>query len=522
MSEVVSTGSIRRTAFTAILGAGVALLGACAVGPDYRAPALALDASFVNAAAAAASVPAASADIATFWRGFGDAELSALVERGLAANGDVRIAQARLQESRATLQGARAELLPNIGVAADAGRSLTPEYLLPGTLRSQRTNSFYDAGFTANWELDFFGHNRRASESAAAQVDAASAGVHAAQTAVAAEIARNYLELRGLQLRLAVARDSIVNQRESLRITDARLDAGRGTQLDVARARSLLDSTEATLPVLQAAVDRSSYRIATLVAEPIRSVVARLAASRALPSLPVTDLAALPLGTPEQLLRRRPDLVQSERQLAAATASIGVATADLFPRISLSGLIGFASNRFGSLGEAGSQQYSLGAGLTWPLLDFGRVRARIGASEARALQALAGYEQTVATALEETEGALTQFTTSAQQADKLASAARNADEATRLAKLRFDAGSVDFLIVLDAERQALVARDALVQAQVGQATALVSIYRALGGGWSEDGSAELVLDSLDASHDMVQRLLGERQRQQVVDVHAAV
>ena len=195
-----------------------------------------------------------------------------LIDRALAVNGDVRIARARLSESRATLQGARAELLPEIGVAADAGRSLQPGYLFPGTSRSQRTGNAFDAAFTANWELDFFGRNRRASESAAAQVSASEAGVHAAQTAVAAEVARNYLELRGLQQRIAVARDSIVNQRDSLRITSARLEVGRGTRLDVSRAKSLLDSTEATLPVLQAAVDHSAYRIATLVAEPIRSV----------------------------------------------------------------------------------------------------------------------------------------------------------------------------------------------------------------------------------------------------------
>ena len=280
--------------------------------------------------------------------------------------------------------------------------------------------------------------------------------MHAAQTAVAAEVARNYLELRGLQLRLAVARDSIVNQRESLRLTEARLDVGRGTQLDVARAQTQLDSTEAILPTLQAAIDRSSYRIATLVAEPLRDVAARLATPRLLPTLPVTDLSALPLGTPEQLLRRRPDLVQSERQLAAATADIGVATADLFPRVSLIGLIGFATNQLSGFGQSSSQQYSLAAGLTWPLLDFGRVRSRISASEARALQALAGYEQTVATALEETEGALSQFSHSAEQTDKLATAARSAEQAARLSKLRFDAGAVDFLIVLDAERQSLV------------------------------------------------------------------
>ncbi|MEO5881959.1 MAG: efflux transporter outer membrane subunit, partial [Caldimonas sp.] len=442
-----------------------------------------LDPAFVNAAGGA--VQPASADIATFWRGFADPLLSALVERALAANGDVRIASARLQEARATLRGANAQLLPEIGVAADAGRSLTPEFLLPGTSRGQRTSSAFDAGFTASWELDFFGRNRRASESAAAQVGASEAGVHAAQTAIAAEVARNYLELRGLQQRFEVARDSLVNQRDTLRLTAARLDAGRGTRLDVVRSQSQYDSTEATLPVLQAAIARAAYRLATLTAQPPRVVAAQLAAPQLLPTLPVTDLSALPLGTPEQLLRRRPDLVVAERQLAAATANIGVATADLFPRVSLTGLIGFASSRIADLGGGDSRQYSYGAGLSWPLLDFGRVRSRIAASEARTQQALASYEQTVAIALEETEGALSQFTRSAQQAERLASAARNAEEATRLSRLRFDAGVTDLLVVLDAQRQSLVARDALVQAQVGQATGLVAIYRALGGGWSD-------------------------------------
>ncbi|HSI61261.1 MAG TPA: efflux transporter outer membrane subunit [Ideonella sp.] len=468
------------------LAALLATLGGCAVGPDYKAQPPALDAGFINEGAAAANPAVPGADIATFWRGFNDAALSGLIERALSANGDVRIAQARLQESRATLQGAQAELLPNLGVAANAGRALSPEYQFPGTSRSERTGSAFDAGFTASWELDFFGRNRRSSEAAAALLEASQAGVHAARTSVAAEVARNYLALRGLQQRLAVAQASLANQRDSLRLTEVRLDAGRGTQLDVARARSLYDSTEATLPALQAGISVAAYRIATLTAQAPRAVATQLAAPQLLPTLPVTDLGALPLGTPEQLLRRRPDLVSAERQLAAATANIGVATADLFPRISLSGLIGFASNRLSLLGESPSQQYSLGAGLTWPLLDFGRVRSRIAASEARSQQALATYEQTVATALEETEGALTQFTRSAQQAEKLASAARNAETASRLARVRFDAGAVDFLTVLDAERQTLSARDALVQSQVGQATALVSVYRALGGGWTPD------------------------------------
>jgi len=466
---------------TASAFAAACALAACAVGPDYAPPKVAVDATFINAPGAAA----ASADIAGFWRGFGDADLSDLIERALAANGDVRIAQARLQESRATLRGARAELLPTVGVEAETGRTLTPQYLFPELSRSQRTTSFYDADLTASWELDFFGRNRRATESAAALVEASQAGVHAAQTSVAAELARNYLELRGLQQRLVVARDSIVNQRDTLRLTVARLDAGRGTRLDVTRAQSQLESTEATLPSLQAARDRAAYRIATLAAQPLREVAARLDAPRLLPTLPVTDLGALPVGTPEQLLRRRPDLVQAERLLAASTSNIGVATADLFPRISLNGLIGLASNHLVDLTDGGSQQHSLSASLTWPLLDFGRVRSRIAASEAQSLQALAGYEQAVLTALEETEASLSLFSRSAEQTEKLASAARNAEEAAALARLRFNAGSFDLLVVLDAERQSLAARDALVQSQVVQATALVSVYRALGGGWTE-------------------------------------
>ena len=477
----------KRCTTTALALATALGLAGCAVGPDYRVPVVTLQTDYVGAGTASLNTAAPGMDIARFWRGFDDAVLSQLVERALAANRDIRSAEARLRESRAQLQGARAELLPEVDATAGVSRSLAPGYLTPGASTGLRTATVYDAGFVANWELDFFGRNRRASESAAALVEASAAGIAAVWTSISAETARNYLELRGLQQRVKVAEESIANQRETLRLTEARLEFGRGTRLDVSRARSLLGSTEATLPALQAAIDRSAYRLATLTAQAPRAVLAQLAAGdAALPSLPVTDLGALPVGTPEQLLRRRPDLIQAERQLAAATANIGVATADLFPRVSLTGLIGLAGINLGSLGTGATRQYALGAGLTWPLLDFGRVRSRITASEARAEQALAAYEQNVLLALEETEGALSQFTRSAQQSARLAAAAESAEDASRLASLRFNAGAVDFLIVLDAQRQALAARDSLVQVQTGQATALVAVYRALGGGWPRE------------------------------------
>jgi len=213
----------------------------------------------------------------------------------------------------------------------------------------------------------------------------------------------------------------------------------------------------------------------------------QLAAPAPLPGLPVTDLAALPVGTPEQWLLRRPDLIAAERRLAAATANIGVARADLFPRVSLSGLLGLNTAQFADLGDSDAGVYSLGVGLLWTPLDFGARQARVAATEARAQQSLADYEQAVALALEETEGAFSSFNRNAQQAVRYDRAARSAAEAARLARLRYQAGVSDFLFVLEAERAMLNNQDLLVQAQTGTAAALVSVYRALGGGW--DGPA---------------------------------
>lgn len=460
------------------------LAGCAAVGPDYRRPPASLDAGFVNAGATATNAQATAADIASFWRGFKDAALDALIERALAANGDVRVAQARLQEARAGLREADAAALPGAGVTADLTREVQPLSQQPNATRSARERTSYDASFVALWELDLFGRLRRGSEAAGAVVQASEAGLGAAQTSVAAEVARNYLELRGLQQRLQFTEAALINQRESLRITQARLDAGRGTQLDLARASTLVANTEAALPQLHNAVERTLFRLATLTAQAPRSVLAALAAPAPLPGLPVTDLAALPLGTPAQWLLRRPDLIAAERQLAAATARIGVAKAEFYPRITLSGLLGLNAATLGKLVEGDAARYSLGAGLSWTPFDSGQIRARVAASEARAQASLASYEQALAAALEETEGAFSSYTRSAQRAAQLGRAAASAEEAAQLARLRFEAGVTDFSVVLDAEREALSSRDQLVQAQVGTATALVTVYRALGGGWN--------------------------------------
>jgi outer membrane protein, multidrug efflux system len=454
-----------------VLAVVAAALAGCASGPDYQPPQTTLEPSFIQASTAKTDEP-----VAAFWRGFNDPQLDALIDQALAANRDVKIAQARLQEARANAGEAQANTLPSLVTGAGAARV---EPLGPGSSSNQLSVSG-----SVNWELDFFGRNRRAVESAAALVQASEAGVQAAQRLVTAEVASNYVALRTLQQRLRVAQESLINQRESLRLVEARAQVGRGTTLDVARARALVDTTEATLPAVQGALEQLPYRLATLTGQSARTLNAALATEKLLPTLAVTDLAQLSAGTPQALLQRRPDIRVAERQLAAATANIGVARAELFPRISLAGLLGFTSNRLSDLLQADSRSSSLGATLSWTAFDFGRLRARIGASEARALQALLVYEQTVQLALEETESALVQYTRNAQQADKLTSAARNAEEAARLSRVRFEAGAADYLTVLDAERTVLQARDALVQAQGGTVGSLVGVYRALGGGWT--------------------------------------
>jgi outer membrane protein, multidrug efflux system len=467
-----------KATLNASLIATAVLLAACAntsvTNPSLSTP---LDERFTQNAAQAEPQPL---DIITFWRAFNDPVLTTLVEQALQGNVDVKLAQARLQEAEANAGEARAGRLPSLGVSSSVAR-VDPPGPVSGSTQ-------YSAGGHVNWELDFFGRNRRASDAAAALVTANQAGVGAAQRVLTAELATQYLNLRGQQLRLRVAQEALMNQRESLRIVTARQDLGRGTPLDVARARALVEFTEASIPVLQAQLERSTYRLATLTGQPPRGVIAAVVIptgdTRLLPTLPFTDLSKVAAGTPQTLLIRRPDVRVAQAQWVAASANTDVARADLFPRISLTGLLGFTSNRISNFGDADSRNNSAGAFLTWPLLDFGRVRSRIAASEARALQALLVYEQTVLLALEETEGALAQFNRNTEQTQRLENAAIASEEAARLARIRFEAGASDFLTVLDAERSVLQARDALVQAQTGTVTSLVGVYRALGGGWA--------------------------------------
>lgn len=451
-----------------------AMLAGCATGPEVRPFRPDAGAAFANAPAEAAASAAPAAD---FWRGFNDADLDTLVARALAANHDLRIAAANLQEARALARFADAQLYPQVGINASAARVRARD-----SEGRAETGSLYAAGFDVGYELDLFGRVRSDRRAAGATVLAGEAALRAAQLSIAAEVARNYFELRGLQEQLRVARASLDTQRAALRLVEARESAGRGTTFDTERARALVAGTEATVPALEAALLRTRYRLAVLSGQVPTALDALLGEQKPLPGLKAVPLAAV--GTPESLLARRPDVAAAEQQAVAAAARVGVARSALLPRITLGGTLGVNAGRVGDLGDSASFAYNLGAQLVWSLLDFGRVRAQIAAADARSEAALAAYERGVLQALEETEGALAAYTRTQQQADALMRAAQSAQKAADIARSRFEVGVADFLAVLDAERELLAARDRLAQSQAAAATSVVAVYKALGGGIS--------------------------------------
>jgi outer membrane protein, multidrug efflux system len=453
------------------------ILAACAVGPDYRKPQVATPDSFVGVEGAQVS----SADMEReFWKAFNDEQLNAMIEQALAANHDIRIATARLREARALRGETRLDLAPTVqGSAGYTKARASDRQLTPTPTTADREQDFYDSGFDAFWELDFFGRVRRQVEASSAEVQSAEASVYATQVSVTAEVARNYFELRGAQEQLAVARRNADNQAETVRITQARLDAGRGTQLDASRAQAQLSATLSTIPDLEAAVTRSMLRLGVLTGQAPEALMPQLATAKALPTLPV----AHDIGTPEQLLRRRPDIRVAERDLAAATAEIGVAVGDLFPRITFLGHWGFDAVNSSDLGNPGSETFSFGPSIRWAAFDLGRVRQRIKQREAATDRALAKYEQTVLQALEETDASLTAYSKAIVKQQHLQASATASLEAAKLARARYESGVADFLAVLDAERSALAAEDQLARSETQTATALLATYKALGGGF---------------------------------------
>jgi multidrug efflux system outer membrane protein len=451
-----------------------ALLSACAVGPNYHAPETKTAAAFDNAAAAPY---AAGGEVAEFWTGFHDAELNKLVNDALAANHDLRIAITRVREARALRRDAAFDLAPSVN--AGGGYTKTRTAVATTAPGVPRETELYDAGFDAFWELDFFGRVRRGLEASNAELGAVEASARDAQVIVTAEVTRTYFELRGEQQRLDVARRNVANQKQTLDLAQARLDAGSGTEFDTARAQAQLSATLGSIAPLEAAVARAIHRLSVLVGKEPGALRAELTPPQDLPPLP----GIVPVGDPAGLLRRRPDIRIAERELAADTARVGVAIADLFPRVTFTGNAGYVATGSGDLGDSGTDTYTLAPGISWGIFDLGHVQARIGAAKWRKEGAVLRYEQTVLQALEETENSLVTHARARERLVHDQEAVRASNTAAGLARVRYENGASDFLSVLDAERIQLQSEDQLARSRTEAATSLIAVYKSLGGGW---------------------------------------
>jgi multidrug efflux system outer membrane protein len=468
---------VRSAAGPALAVALAVIAAGCAVGPDYVRPETPVAPGFHQAEPA----DAATEPVAQFWRGFHDPLLSRLVETALDANHDLRASLARLDQARALARLSRHDLFPTVTAGGGYTETRASQDQAPGVPREQRDLDLYDANVDAFWELDLFGRARRSAQASRADAQAAAADLAALQVTTAAEVARTYFQLRGVQEQLRVARGNAGNQATTLQLTQARLDAGRGTQFDLARARGQLEFTRSRIPALEAAELGAAHRLAVLDGREPSALLAELQTPQARPPLP----QGVAVGTPADLLRRRPDVQAAERRLASATARIGVATADLFPRVTFNGTVGVAASDLGDLFTRDSQTYAFGPAIGWAFLDLGRVRARIDASDAETSGRLALYEGAVLRALEEAENALVGYSRAQREEQSLAESAAASREAAGLARMRFEGGAVDFLHVLDAERSQLEAEDRLAQSQARTATALVAVYKSVAGGWPE-------------------------------------
>lgn len=459
-------------AATLILAA--ALLAGCAVGPDYRAPKPDAPAAFSEARGDGTFDAAAEQ---RFWDGFNDPLLAELIRQTLSANRDLDVALARYQRASALLGGAQRDQLPSVTANAGTSRGhlASVQRTPPGSDDAHLET--YQAGIAARWELDLFGRLRRASQARRAELGAAGADLNALRVALVGELASNYFQLRGLQQRLAVARCNVDNERQSLKIVQARLDAGRGTDFDVVRGRVQLERVKAAVPDLEAAVRSRMHRIAVLTGRQPTALVATLGQVRPLPA----QVPVIPVGSPGDVLRRRPDIRAAERRLAAATADIGVASADLFPHFSLDGLIGSVAGDSGDLFTGAAESRHVTLGIDWTFLDYGKVRARIDAANADARAALAQYQQTVLEALEETETRLVRYHREQTRSEDLRLASESAGQAVDLARQRYRQGLIDYYQVLAAQRDSIDTRDQWIQSRTAVVVGMVDLYRSLAG-----------------------------------------
>jgi NodT family efflux transporter outer membrane factor (OMF) lipoprotein len=458
------------------------VLAGCAVGPNYHPPQAKAPTGWSEPLAGGETN--STALVAEWWKDFHDSELNSLIERAVRSNLDLRIAQARVREARAQYGIASADLWPTLDGSSSYARQRQSEHqpllgsfpLPPGV---PFENNVYQAGFDASWEIDVFGGKRRAKEAAGAQVSASDFGRRDALITLLGDVARNYVDLRGYQGRLAIAQENIDAQEKALAITRDRFAKGLASDLDVQQASTVLSTTRAEVPTLESSIQTAMHRVEVLLGRQPGTLQTELAQASTIPAQP----PLVPVGLPSELMLRRPDIRQAERQLAAATANIGVAKADLFPKFFLTGSAGFQSVNASDWFTGGSKFWSVGPTVQWRIFDAGRIRANIKVQNARQEEVLAGYEKTVLTAFEEVENNLLLYAKEQVRRRSLQDAVVSSQKSLQTANQLYANGLTDFLRVLDAERSLYQSQDALVQSDRTISANLIALYKSLGGGW---------------------------------------
>jgi len=460
------------------------LLAACAsVGRDYEQPALELPPSW--SAPRESALAAESQDLLEWWKGFDDPQLVDLVERALRGGHDLRVAFARLDEARALRGVAAGERMPSIDARASYEARRDSKNTPFGAFISE--TDIHSLGFDASWELDLWGRVRRSVEAADRDLEARGEDVRDVAISVAAETVRAYVELRSAQRRLAIARENVGLQEQTLSLVRSRLDAGLVGERDVAQAIANVESTRSRVPLLQAATSAAQNRLAVLTGSAPGALAAELETPRDPPRPPLS----IAVGVPADLLRRRADVRSAERSFAAEVARIGVAEGDRYPRFSLNGTLGLASDGAADLFDERSFVAGLGPSLRWNLFDGGRLRQRVEEQSARAEAAQARWEQSVLVALEEAENSMTRFVREQVRRAALERAAEQARLAVELAQSQYREGLSDFQTVLDSERVVASLEDELATSDAAVSTNLVALYKALGGGFAPEATQDV-------------------------------
>ena len=484
LEKVRSFGLRLSTLRHSFLAAALFLLAGCSVGPTYKEPALAGPTSWQEAQQK--GVEMRPMEMTSWWTTFNDPLLNSLVERAVQSNLDLRAAEARIREARASRAVVASGAWPTVDVLGSYSRNRTSENSLmfpsqggTGGSGLKLDRNLYDAAIDASWEIDVFGGVRRSVEAADATVEASHESRRDVLVTLLGDVARNYIDLRGSQRRLAVARANLKAQQDTLELTRIRFQAGLTSDLEVAQAEAQVNTTAAQIPTLENSLKQAAYSLDLLLGLAPGALWNELANETAIPSLPPEVL----VGLPSDLLRRRPDIRFAERRLAAATAQIGSAMADLFPRFSLTGVAGLQSVSASDWFTGRSRYWSVGPTITWPIFDAGRIRANIEIRNAQQEQALNQYEKAVLAAFGDVEKSLVSYSREQMRQRSLADAVASNRRAVEMANELYIRGLNDFLNVLDTQRSLYAAENDLAQSEATMAANLVGLYKALGGGW---------------------------------------